>query len=193
MVALSAIAKAMRDILGDEYVAGMWRRTLEKDLFWYVSRHPTKITPRPNTYLALSWPWVAADGSVKTGGPISDSKFEVTTTQAWSKAAGCGYATDFQVGGLYIGVMLDVLQDNFEEQNAKNSLYCMLGGYYDDRNEKYALILEIEDPRKGVYRRIGILRTSSRKFMEEITASSVREDNFPCEEYRDGLHLIRII
>ncbi|KAL3299562.1 heterokaryon incompatibility protein [Colletotrichum asianum] len=38
LLALSAIAKRIRSLTGDEYVAGLWRSTLEQDLMWRTVR-----------------------------------------------------------------------------------------------------------------------------------------------------------
>ncbi|KAK8071599.1 hypothetical protein PG996_004947 [Apiospora saccharicola] len=69
LVALSGIAKAVRSILEDEYVAGMWRRYLEHELLWHV-RNPfgpddPKAPELP--YRAPSWSWAAVDSPVEAG------------------------------------------------------------------------------------------------------------------------------
>lgn len=81
LVALSGLAKRIKSIVDDEYVAGMWRRHLPLQLFWVSSSEPGK-TPinilrkpnssldvgrpsvRPAQYRAPSFSWAATDGTV---------------------------------------------------------------------------------------------------------------------------------
>ncbi|KAI3535530.1 hypothetical protein CSPX01_11346 [Colletotrichum filicis] len=51
MIALFAIAKEMMKVLGDEHIAGMWRRHLESELLWRV---PTVSTPSGSPPIAYS-------------------------------------------------------------------------------------------------------------------------------------------
>lgn len=51
VVAISGIARATRDQIDDDYVAGMWRRGLEGQLCWYVFNSKS---PRPTPYRAPS-------------------------------------------------------------------------------------------------------------------------------------------
>lgn len=91
-------------------------------------------------------------------------------------------------------VKFDALHDHFEEQNAKEALYCMPARERPgDNGCIHVLILEVDNPKEGVYRRIGLARGWGKEVKKKILARSVREDKFPCEEYRDGLHLIHII
>ncbi|KAK8123182.1 hypothetical protein PG984_011852 [Apiospora sp. TS-2023a] len=69
LVALSGIAKAVRSILDDEYIAGMWRRYLERELLWISGLGPGPDDPAtPDIpYRAPSWSWAAIDGDVWPG------------------------------------------------------------------------------------------------------------------------------
>ncbi|CAI0648621.1 unnamed protein product, partial [Colletotrichum noveboracense] len=79
LVALSAIAKKVMKTLGDEYVAGMWRKHLDRELS--VSTHRFDIEDRahadfvdtcdrtPVTYTAPSWSWASTSGKVNPGLP----------------------------------------------------------------------------------------------------------------------------
>ncbi|KAF6826248.1 heterokaryon incompatibility protein [Colletotrichum plurivorum] len=77
LIALSAVAKRMTGIYGDEYVAGMWRRYLERELIWSVSvRHAdrrARPTRTPPVYRAPSWSWAATDGRINPGLPDVDA------------------------------------------------------------------------------------------------------------------------
>ncbi|KAL3421104.1 pectate lyase [Phlyctema vagabunda] len=55
LVALSGIAKMIHDQTKIEYLAGLWRDTLETDLLW--RRFPGRDSRRPRPYLAPSWSW----------------------------------------------------------------------------------------------------------------------------------------
>ncbi|KAJ3542890.1 hypothetical protein NM208_g3445 [Fusarium decemcellulare] len=57
--ALSGCAKDIRRITGDEYLAGLWRRTFAEGLLWAV--HPPVDQPRPYGSRAPSWSWASVD------------------------------------------------------------------------------------------------------------------------------------
>jgi hypothetical protein len=91
-------------------------------------------------------------------------------------------------------VFVDNRHDHFEEQHAKQSLYCVPAKVCEDESESiFILILEVEDMTRGVYRRIGLARGWGKEVRESMLTLSGKEEEFPCEEYRDGLHTIRII
>ena len=58
--ALSGLAKRFRSWFKDEYVAGLWRRTLIGDLLWDSGRNPSIGWPPPE-YRGPSWSWVAVN------------------------------------------------------------------------------------------------------------------------------------
>lgn len=67
LIAISGIVKAMRKQLdGDEYLAGLWRRHLVPELLWYCLDTRTgdrkTIPKRPLQYRAPSWSWASTDG-----------------------------------------------------------------------------------------------------------------------------------
>lgn len=67
LVALSGLANRFMAILYDIYVAGMWRRHLEKSLYWLaISADPVldSSTRRLATYCAPTWSWPAADMAI---------------------------------------------------------------------------------------------------------------------------------
>lgn len=66
LVALSGVAKVMAGIFRDNYVAGMWRRHLERDLLWTVRNKRVDAT-QSSIYRAPSWSWAAVDGEVLPG------------------------------------------------------------------------------------------------------------------------------
>ncbi|KAM3532954.1 hypothetical protein MY4038_003769 [Beauveria bassiana] len=55
LVAIFGIAAMMEAVLCDEYIAGMWRRHLEKELLWSRVDMQSAIPAQPQTYRAPSW------------------------------------------------------------------------------------------------------------------------------------------
>ena len=66
VVALAGVAKRMREILQDDYVVGMWRRSLPYQLLWTVMA-PSKakqIACPQDTYRSPSFSWFSTEGTV---------------------------------------------------------------------------------------------------------------------------------
>jgi len=65
--AISAVAEQMNRILKDQYVAGLWRRNLVRDLVWRLNLENKvrrrRISP-PRVYVAPSWSWASVVGGV---------------------------------------------------------------------------------------------------------------------------------
>jgi hypothetical protein len=60
--ALAGIARVYGEKLGDQYVAGLWRKTLVQELYWSV--HSAQ---RLSYYRAPSWSWASLDGEPDVG------------------------------------------------------------------------------------------------------------------------------
>lgn len=63
-VAISGVVREFEDLLGDEYLAGLWRRNFINGLLWHVSelRDDSAIgTSRPPGYRAPTWSWASID------------------------------------------------------------------------------------------------------------------------------------
>jgi hypothetical protein len=75
LVALAGVARAMKVQMACDYLAGMWRIELERNLLWSVHG---KVR-RPREYRAPSWSWVSIDGGIDFPGRRSEikSKFEI--------------------------------------------------------------------------------------------------------------------
>jgi hypothetical protein len=102
--------------------------------------------------------------------------------------------TDSVYHGPQPRVYLDTRHDHFEEQHAKQSLFCIPAKVRDGGSGSiYVLILEVDDAKRGVYRRVGLARGWGEEIKEAMLNPSGKEDEFPCEEYREGLHTIRIV
>ncbi|MCJ1459362.1 hypothetical protein MMC28_009739 [Mycoblastus sanguinarius] len=91
LIALSGIAKKFQVVLGDAYLAGLWKENLERQLLWYVKkcrRWNGLPSSRSETYRAPSWSWASVDGSVifrkcfPRPNEIMTSKLMITITDA---------------------------------------------------------------------------------------------------------------
>lgn len=60
LVAISAIARRFATYFEDEYVAGMWRQSLENDLLWVPALHVHPTAAPSAIYVAPSWSWASA-------------------------------------------------------------------------------------------------------------------------------------
>jgi hypothetical protein len=72
LVALSGIAAQMHKVLGDQYLAGLWRNHFADQLLWtaeYASTRSRNST-RPHDYRAPSWSWAAIEGEIGRLGHI---------------------------------------------------------------------------------------------------------------------------
>jgi hypothetical protein len=61
ILAVSGLAKEYDAVLQDEYVAGLWRRTLLKELLWDVE---TATQTAPDAFQGPSWSWTSVNGHV---------------------------------------------------------------------------------------------------------------------------------
>lgn len=57
-VAISALARRLQTYIQDDYIAGMWRKSLEADLLWRV-REPDPPRSVFGPYIAPSWSWAS--------------------------------------------------------------------------------------------------------------------------------------
>ncbi|KAK5206930.1 hypothetical protein LTR47_006383 [Exophiala xenobiotica] len=63
LVAISAVARQMQRLLrGDEYLAGMWRKSLRREILWKVAGQGSY---RPSgIYRAPTWCWTSVEGAI---------------------------------------------------------------------------------------------------------------------------------
>ncbi|RYP59861.1 hypothetical protein DL770_010128 [Monosporascus sp. CRB-9-2] len=64
LVALAGVAEQFHLVYNDQYLAGLWRRTLLFDLLWESSSAIGRPQPRPKGYRAPSWSWASIDGLI---------------------------------------------------------------------------------------------------------------------------------
>ncbi|KAI0631614.1 heterokaryon incompatibility protein-domain-containing protein [Trametes polyzona] len=60
LVACGGLAEEFQRALNSDYLAGLWRETLLRDLLWFKNRESVSL-PRPAVYRAPSWSWAAVD------------------------------------------------------------------------------------------------------------------------------------
>ncbi|KAK3646854.1 hypothetical protein LTR56_008342 [Elasticomyces elasticus] len=76
LVALGGVAQRMADILQDDYVAGMFGKTLVAQLPWQKAQQRTK---RAEEWRAPSWSWASMDGGVLASRPFGYGVVDVAT------------------------------------------------------------------------------------------------------------------
>jgi len=59
--AISAVAAEFSKLTKDDYVAGLWRSNLPRDLLWTT---PEAATHRPKTWRAPTWSWASVDDAI---------------------------------------------------------------------------------------------------------------------------------
>ncbi|KAI0334684.1 HET-domain-containing protein [Cubamyces sp. BRFM 1775] len=79
LIALSGLAEMFAPALGPDYVAGLWRDTLLRDLLWHRDpAHGSPPLPRPQAYRAPSWSWASLDDQVSGWLRFPDHPDDVT-------------------------------------------------------------------------------------------------------------------
>lgn len=63
LVAMAGLVEEFQRVYQDEYLAGLWRKTLLLDLLW-TSESAGGAHTRPKEYRAPSWSWAAVDGLI---------------------------------------------------------------------------------------------------------------------------------
>ncbi|KAM5341800.1 hypothetical protein ACJ41O_014831 [Fusarium nematophilum] len=64
LVAVSGLADLFAAQMGTDYIAGLWKSTLLKDLLWEVDAD-NSVSKRPLSYRAPSWSWASVECPVK--------------------------------------------------------------------------------------------------------------------------------
>lgn len=63
LVALAGLAEQFQTVNGDQYLAGLWRKTLLFDLLWKAEAIGG-LHLRPTAYRAPSWSWASTNGLI---------------------------------------------------------------------------------------------------------------------------------
>ncbi|KAL2062409.1 hypothetical protein VTL71DRAFT_6675 [Oculimacula yallundae] len=186
LAAISSLAKRIQPLIDDEYVVGLWRRTLEYEILWHV-RDGSVLFPRPKKYRAPTWSWASVDGRITpkpfdTTAPmykIVDLKIDHNTNDSY---------TSVKSGYLILRGFLRTVKiskyDNLAQpgrpnmdsvQRAPSGLYVVgfwfskprfyIDTLHDDNEQENAegtlyfytmLLLKVVDMAKGIFHRIGI-------------------------------------
>lgn len=65
LIAISGLAKEIRKLANDQYLAGLWRKHLPHHLLWFVEKPLASVaSPGAQTYCAPSWSWASTVGQV---------------------------------------------------------------------------------------------------------------------------------
>ena len=85
LVALSGLAETRARNTGSEYLAGLWRDRLPRELLWQWVDPAENDTHRP--YVAPSWSWASKDGEIRMFNPTSHDEqpvlFPIEILDAW--------------------------------------------------------------------------------------------------------------
>ncbi|KAK1673243.1 heterokaryon incompatibility protein-domain-containing protein [Colletotrichum godetiae] len=240
LVALSAVAKTVRELLEDRYVAGMWRRYLERELLWTVV--PNEAQARPSAYRAPSWSWAAVDGqitpaimdpeAVEVLIEVQDLHLDYVTSDTtglisagwlrlWGVLKKVELLPDATLGihgnihrslmmvvnDVPVSVRADsammeyqphVYFDDSQEwasiQNHRPKLFCVPAGRRTGNDGSiYVLLLQLQDRKEGIFRRIGIARGWGKELRESLLVRNAKERTLPCVKYEEGRHLVQIV
>ncbi|KAK4183448.1 HET-domain-containing protein [Podospora australis] len=63
--AVGGVAEQFARVTGDEYYAGLWKKSLLFDLLWEIEGSVTEPKVRPENYRAPSWSWASMNGLVR--------------------------------------------------------------------------------------------------------------------------------
>ena len=184
LVALSGIAKLMESTLDDQYCAGLWRKSLVRQLYWTSVCHEQRLRPRPKPYRAPSWSWASLDGpvtqdfheesSVRSLINITDCKVENTADNTTSSVTGgilrlSGWLASMQLGPPFQGKWSVFFNGAWRQEYCCIYIDCKLpsfqfhclplfaGAYQSHRWSLSCLLLRPTGVAKGQFERVGAL------------------------------------
>lgn len=189
LVAISGLAKAIRSLLHDTYLAGLWQNSIEWDICWSVESQSegSEICPsRPSKYRAPSWSWASIDGEISYKQSYASDKhtlllavYHASVTSLTDDDTGqvvdghlsvCGMLRRVtqRSDGLYLnGERVDEnLVSSLQlwldcESPASDGYYFVLPHHLDEDGHLEGLTLECVDASLGCYRRCGRARMNS--------------------------------
>ncbi|KAI2466948.1 heterokaryon incompatibility protein-domain-containing protein [Annulohypoxylon bovei var. microspora] len=92
LVAISGVARYLKSIIKDQYIAGMWRRYLAIEMGWKVKSQASERHLQGPTYTGPSFSWTSVQGVIEPGNPVYDDSLtpcvEVEPVQLLSSSAG---------------------------------------------------------------------------------------------------------
>ena len=77
--AVAGIAAKYQKEIQDDYVAGLWRGVLVRELLWHrtLEHKREKVPPRPSRYIAPSWSWASCQGQISF--PVTEQDAVMST------------------------------------------------------------------------------------------------------------------
>lgn len=127
--ALTGIIDRYKALTSDDFIAGLWRSTFERDLNWYAVR-PGK---RHDSYIAPSWSWLSVKDTHILGSSLSDSNRHVLVSRALSadvtpSPSGSKYAV---IDGCirFCGKLASAMWSSNAPGDPKRTLLVRLGPY----------------------------------------------------------------
>jgi hypothetical protein len=89
------------------------------------------------------------------------------------------------------------VSSQIEKMTEQNTLYCMIattGNPEEPRPRAQALIFELLDRGRGIYRRIGLLHDYGYPLLvEQLRMAQPDQAYFSCERYEDSFHYIQVV
>lgn len=67
LIAISGVARNFQERFPDQYLAGLWKENLERQLCWAVQHRDRKSETKSTVYRAPSWSWASTDQPVTWG------------------------------------------------------------------------------------------------------------------------------
>lgn len=108
---IGGIASLMSQVIGSEYLAGLWRNNLLHDLMWYANTK--EWLNRPETWRAPTWSWASVECSVSYQHMNDDATPLATVLSADVKPGAGGPFGEIKFGELQLrGPMREVPQDD---------------------------------------------------------------------------------
>lgn len=141
LVALSGIAKFLHSLYPttyDDYYAGLWRRDLERQMFWTagvrdvsgLGRLKGTLKPRPEGNTAPTWSWASTDGPVyiRDLGQMSRVRMAFRVEDVSVKPRGDDVFGQVEGGKLtVVGLPLKTAKLTFREEGALEGRYELDG------------------------------------------------------------------
>jgi len=202
-IAISGVAKSLQERYSDEYVAGFWRKDLERQLLWYSHRP----TARPSPPRAPSWSWISTDSAVHSYSgakylpylikvlhikiiPAGDSVFgDLRQGALWIR---CGCLIPFTLGskptsinnhrqifsgGRMFSISLVFMWDYIDAEEYSGQLYLLSACRNNASGWHWGYVLEPTSLEKGQYRRLGTFDSVSN--VKETVEQRLELENSP--------------
>ncbi|KAK8205602.1 hypothetical protein M8818_004778 [Zalaria obscura] len=128
--AASGVAKIFSTVIPGEYIAGMWRQTLERDLLWEALKEPKRVAK----YRSPSFSWVSMDGPVNMPNEKSGFVWRVLDVQIKHLTADTtGQVTSgiLRLQGKVTGFHFDLKHTDLDEPYLSSDCITVAGTTFD--------------------------------------------------------------